>query len=150
MIQVDVIRYIGLSYRQLLFNHGMSSFLDFKRFGGGNLGSAVAIGTGHLRKRKQGVQHSEHLCILLDRDHIGRHLRYKLLKIFLLQGDHSLLSMKDFLLVLFQLWGNVALGIHQSLLANPAVRHLILVDMGHLQVVAKDLVVGDLQGRNAC
>ena len=55
---------------------------------------------------------------------------------------------EDLLLIIFQLLGDIALGIHQCLLANPSLRHLIAVGIAHFQIVAKDIVITYLQTTN--
>ncbi len=52
-------------------------------------------------------------------------------------------------LVLFEVWGNEALGIDQRLFANIGLRHVFRMRFPHFNVIAKDLVKADAQGVNA-
>ena len=54
-------------------------------------------------------------------------------------------GLKDSLLLLLELWGDVALGIHEGLLANPVLRNAVLMAVAHLEVVAKNAVEVQLE-----
>ncbi len=62
-----------------------------------------------------------------------------------LQLLHLLLSRKDFRFVVLKLRGDIALGVDQGLLANVIFRHGFGVGLGHLDVIAKDLVEPNFQ-----
>ena len=53
------------------------------------------------------------------------------------------------MLQVFQLLGDVPLAVHQCLLADVGLGHLVLEGVGYLDVVAEHLVVADLQGPDA-
>ena len=53
------------------------------------------------------------------------------------------------MLQVLQLLGDVPLPVHQGLLADVGVRHLVLEGVGHLDVIPEHLVVADLQGADA-
>ena len=53
------------------------------------------------------------------------------------------------MLQVLQLLGDVPLAVHQRLLADIGVRHLVLKGVGYLDVVPEHLVVADLQGPDA-
>jgi len=52
--------------------------------------------------------------------------------------------------ILFQLWGDVALGVDQGLLADVFLRRQGYISMSDLDIVAKDLVVADLERLDSC
>ena len=66
-----------------------------------------------------------------------------------LELELALLGGEDLALEVGDLGGHVALGIHQRLLAGVVVRHALLVRLGDLDVVPEDLVVTDLERRDA-
>ena len=67
----------------------------------------------------------------------------------ILQGHHPVRGGEDLVFQVLQLLGDVPLPVHQGLLADVGVRHLVLEGVGHLDVIAEDLVVADLQGPDA-
>ena len=60
------------------------------------------------------------------------------------------LRAENLLLVFLQFLGNIALGIGKGLLAYPLCRHLVLMRVAHLDVVAENIVVAYLQTGNLC
>ncbi len=74
-------------------------------------------------------------------DYIGVYLCFDL--------QDALLGAQNLLFVLFQLLGNVAFGIGESLFAYPRLGHLVLVCVAHLDIVSEDVVVADLQRGDA-
>ena len=67
----------------------------------------------------------------------------------LFDHQHLLLGPEDLLLVFLQLLGDVAFGIGKGLLADPALGHLVLMGVAHFDIVAEDVVVADLERRDA-
>ena len=65
------------------------------------------------------------------------------------EDQNLLLRAEDLLLVLFQFVSDVAFRVHECLLAHPLGRNAVLEGIPHLQVVAEDIVVIDLQRRDA-
>ena len=59
------------------------------------------------------------------------------------------LSADDFLFIFLQLWSDVAFAICKRLLANPVLRHLVLVCVSYLKIIAKHIVETYLQTLNA-
>ena len=57
-----------------------------------------------------------------------------------LDGINSLFCPKDGLFVLLQFRGNVTLGRHQRLLADPLRRNLVLIGVSNLEVIAEYVV----------
>ena len=67
----------------------------------------------------------------------------------LLENEHLLLGAENLLLVLLELLGDVTLGIGQRLFAYPRRGDLVPVGVTDLDVVAEDVVVADLERRDA-
>ena len=67
----------------------------------------------------------------------------------MLEDADPLLGVEDLLLVLLELGREEALGVDQRLLAHVVGRDLGQVGLGHLDVVAEDLVVADLERADA-
>ena len=67
----------------------------------------------------------------------------------LLQDEHLLLGAENLLLVLFQFARNVTLGVGEGLLAYPRLGDLVLVGVADLDIVAENVVVADLERRDA-
>ena len=102
-----------------------------------------------LGSTQQAVQMSNDVGILL-------HLRNILLgrydqvgKQLLLQRQYLVLCTQYLLFIFLQLLRDVALCLCQRLLAHPLLRHLVLIRVAHLQVVAEDVVVAYLQRGDA-
>ena len=76
----------------------------------------------------------------------GHHLGPQLLEELRSSSAHApLLGGEHLLLVLLELGGDEALGAHRGLLADVVLGHQVQVRAGHLEVVAEDLVVADLE-----
>ena len=58
-------------------------------------------------------------------------------------------AVRNFLLVFFELWGDVALGVLDGLLADVVGRDLVAVGVGDFEVVAEHRVEPDLDVRDA-
>jgi len=102
----------------------------------------VSEGGEHIQRRDQcrvvgdGVQELSDLFTEL-----GEQCRFHL--------EQSILSAQDFLLITLQLLGDVALRIHQGLFPNPLFRDLVLMGVGHLEIISEHFVEADLQRGNA-
>ena len=114
-----------------------------------NLRAAIIILPGGQGKRNQHIEGGQHAGILLNMAHILSHKGYQVGKQLLLQHLQAALGSQNFLFVHFKLFGDIALGIHQGLLAYPLGWHLVLMCIAHLQVVAKHLIVGNFQRADA-
>ena len=68
---------------------------------------------------------------------------------FIFEFRDPFLGTQDFGFEFFQFAGDVPLGIREGLLADPFLRYVALERTGHFEVVAEDLVVADLQFRDA-
>ncbi len=85
---------------------------------------------------------------MLDLGDVLRGLLNQFLEIPLLQSNHPLFGIEDFLFIFFELGSDVALCVDQSLLSDPLRRDFILVSMGHFKIIAEDLIIGDFKGGN--
>ena len=112
-------------------------------------GPDVAVLLGSLGKAQQHIKTSQ-------QDGIQLYLRYELLyvahqigKKLCLQRQNLVFSPKNLLFIFLQLLGDVALSLCQCLLAHPFSRHLVLIGVAHLQIVAEHVVVAYLQRLDA-
>ena len=105
----------------------------------------IVVAHGSNRQRQQRVERLEAHGRLLDARNLRRQEVADLDEEALLQADGFLLRAQNGFLNLVQLRRHVALAVGQRLLAGIAVRHLIVVRLGDLDVVAKDLVVLNLE-----
>ena len=105
----------------------------------------IVVAHGGNRQRQQRVERLEAHRRLLDARNLRRQEVADLDEESLLQADGLLLRAQNGFLDLVQLRRHVALAVGQRLLAGIAVRHLIVVRLGDLDVVAEDLVVLNLE-----
>ena len=64
------------------------------------------------------------------------------------QRVDAVLGREDLFLVGLEFLGDVTFGVHQGLLADPLRRHLVLVGIAHLDIIAENVVVGNFEGGN--
>ena len=148
-IELNIIGHILLAYRQLGLDNGMTSGLYLQH-------TIVAYYRAHIAMLLGCFGKGEHTVETGYDVGVDLYLRYKLCHIgyqlheeaglkrqYLLVGSHYLL------LILLKLLGDVALGTGKGLLSNPFLRHLVLVRVAHLEVVAEDIVVAHLKRLDA-
>ena len=98
-----------------------------------------------LGSTEQTVQMGNDIGILL---HLGNELlgsNHQVHEKLLFQREYFVLCTQYLFFVFLQLLGDVALSLCQRLLAHPLLRHLVLIGVAHLQVVAEDIVIAYLQ-----
>ncbi len=104
---------------------------------------------GHAGECQQAVEPGDDLRVGENHRHILGQTGHQPVVEPCLDGLDALLGGEYLLLVFLELGGDVALGVDQGLLAYPLRRHLALVGVGHLDIVAEDIVVADFQARDA-
>ena len=128
----------------------MASLADFQHIVVGNDGAYIVVLARRCGKGEQAVQP----CYLVRIDLNGRNelaqRLYQLCIELCFQYQYLVLRTENLLLVLLQFLGNVAFGIGKGLLAYPLCRHLVLMRVAHLDVVAENIVVAYLQTGNLC
>ncbi len=123
--------------------------MDFDDAGLIHGGAAVVVLHRHGGKGAKSVDLGHGGGGLLDAGHLGGHLEPQISEQLKFQGGHPVGGGEDVALQVLQLLGDVALAVHQRLLADIGLRHQLLEGVGHLDVVAEHLVVADLQGADA-
>ena len=128
----------------------MAAFGDVQ---GGVVGQAragVVVGHRALGQGHQAVQVGCGTRVLLDGVQVSGDVLHQGLEEFGFQGEDLFFAAQDFGFVLFEFFGDVALGLGEGLFAHPAFGDFVLVGVAHLQVVTKHIVVGHLERRDAC
>ena len=110
-----------------------------------DFGPAIVAVASQLGQGDQHVELGQHGGRGLHRPLRGRHLVAKLQEQLVFQVLRLFVGREDFFFVFLQLRRDVTLGVLDRLLADEVVGHLFAMGVGHLQVVAKHLVVADLE-----
>ena len=133
---------------QFLFYHGMPSLFDINHFSSIYHRTNIVILLSSFGKRKQTIQMRNDIGIDLDLWDKGLHIHDEVVEETRLQRENLILSPQNLLLVLLQFLRDIALRLGQRLLAHPFRRHLFLIRIAHLQIVAKHVVIAYLQRRD--
>ena len=110
----------------------------------------VAVLLRTLGEGKEAIELGEERGVLLYGSYISCQSRDETVEDLCLEAEDAFLRTHNLVLVLLEFLGDVTLGLGQCLLANPVGRHLVLVRVAHLEVVAKHVVVANLQALDAC
>ena len=132
-----------------LLYHRVAAAVDLDDPGLVHLRAAVAVPDSDFREGAEGVQLRHGGGAGLDAGGLGGHLLAELGEELILQGGGPVGGGEDGVLQFLQLLGDVALAVHQGLLADVVRRDLLPEGVGDLDVVAEDLVVPDFQGADA-
>ena len=111
----------------------------------GHLRADIAVAHRRNRQRDERVERLERQCRALNPRNLVREVVAHLGKQSLLQPHRLFVRAEHRFLDLVQLRRGVALAVGERLLARIAVGHLIVVRLGDLDVIAKDLVVLDFE-----
>ena len=145
VVEVEIIGDIGLVCRQFPFNHRVATVVDFDGIGAIDHRADVTILTGCCGECQEAVDP----CNESGVDLYGRYVANNIFQQggidTVLEGDDLLLCTQDLLLIYFQLFGDVTLGTHQCLLADPSLRHLLLVGVADFYVVSENIVESHFQ-----
>ena len=115
-----------------------------------HLRAAVVVGKSQIGKAGKHIQARQDAAVLLNHGYIRLNFTNKLRIYLSLKGIYPFLRSKDLLLVFLQLFGDIALGIDQSLLPYPFLRHSVLICITHFKIIAEDIVEAYLQRRYSC
>ncbi len=148
-VQEKVVRDVAFAQWQLLLDHCVATVPDVEFLAFVDDGLHVVILPRHRGERTQRVQHRHNAGILLNGGDVLNGSGDEVVENPRLDGKNPVFGVQDFLFVFFQFGRDVALGVDERLLANPLGRHLAFVGVAHFQIVAKHLVEGHFQGRNA-
>ena len=109
-------------------------------------GAVVAVFERYAGEGAEHVEPGHERGIELQRRYVLRHRSYKFGVQPGLDCLYLFLRAENLLLVVFQLGGDVAFGVHEGLLAYPRRRHLVLVGVRYLDIVPENIVVAYFQG----
>ena len=150
LVQEDIVGHILFLYGQLCFDHGVAPLTDVYHVAIVHHRTDVAVLLCRLGKAEQAV----YAC---QDGGVGLHLLYKRLygddefvEDTCLEREYLLFGTQNLLFVFFQFLGDIALGLHQRLLAHPLLWHAVLIRVSHLEIVAKHVVIANLQRLDAC
>ena len=110
-----------------------------------HIGADIFVFGSRGGKTEQAVELRHHIGIDLHLRHKPAQRKHQLRIESVLDDLYFLLCRQDSLLIFFEFGGDISLGIDEGLLANPVLRHLLLVGVAHLKIVAEDIVVAYLQ-----
>ena len=130
-------------------HHRVPSLVDLNDPGLVHVRAAVVVPHRHSSKGRQGVGLRHSCGGLLDTGRGGGDLLPQGREQLVFQGHYPLGGGQDLMLQVLQLLGDVPLAVHQCLLADVGLRHLVLERVGHLDIVPKHLVVADFQRADA-
>ena len=132
-----------------LLHHRMAAVVDLNDAGLVHHGAAVVVLHRHGGQRAQGVQLRHQRGGLLHPGGLGGDMQPQIGEQLVFQRRDAVVGGENVVLQILQFLGDVPLAADQRLLADIALRHLILKGVGHLDIVAEHLVVADLQGADA-
>ena len=104
----------------------------------------IAIVCRRLGKALEDIDTRNRTRDVLDGNKLRPHLLAQLRENMILERRDLLLRSEDLRLEVLQLLGDEALRIREGLLADVALGYLVAPAVAHLDVVAEDLVVADL------
>ena len=145
VVQISIIGDKEHVFQGLLY-HRVAALDDLQGAGGVHLRAGVVVADGHLRQGAEHVQPGHGPGGGLDAVHLGGHAAAQLIKILKLQLVDPVPGGEEGVLQLLQFLGKVALVGNQSLLADIVLRHVFQAGgFGHVDIIAKNLVVAHLQ-----
>ena len=132
-----------------LFHHRVAALADLDDAGLVHVGAAVVVSHRHGGEGGQGIDLRHRRGGFLDAGGRVGDLLTQLREQLVFQGHHPLGGRQDLVLQILQLLGDEPLAVHQCLLADVCIRHLVLKGVADFNVIAEHLVVADLQGADA-
>ena len=148
-VQHHIVGYVLLAYRKLLLDDRVTPLVYLQHLVFGDYGTDIIVFAGCGGKRQQAVQPGYLVRIGLNgRDKLAQGLHQLCIKLCF-QHQYLVLGAEYLFLIFFQFLRNVTLGIDQCLLANPLLRHFILVHVAHFDIVTEHIVIADFQAGNA-
>ena len=143
--QVQAVGHIGLARWQAPLDDRVAAGSDIDVETVVDHGAVVLVVDGHAREGTQAVELGDEGRVGLNGGDVVGHGGHELAEEAGLDQGYFLLGAQYFFFIFLELLGDVALGVDQRLLAHPLGGHLVAVGVAHLDVVAKDVVVGNLE-----
>ena len=107
------------------------------------------IGTRHGSKALQAVKVAQRYCVALQGGNECCNIAHQFGKEACFEFKNAVLRAQYLVFILLQLLRDVAFSLCKRLLSNPRLRHLVLIRIAHLDVVAKHVVKANLEAWNA-
>ena len=149
VVECQVVGNVLFADRELLFDHRMTPAFDLKQIAVVHIRAGVFVLNCHCGERAQTVDLGRQAGIELNGLVIFCQRIDQIVEKGGFERQNTLFSPQNFGLILFQLLRNITFRIDQRLLADPFVRDFVLVHVAHLDEIAENIVVGDLQRRDA-
>lgn len=147
-VQRGVVGYEQVALKHPL-DHRVATLPDEQLAALVHCGADIVVVHRHLGQRREHIQLRHRAGGGLDAAKLRRKVAQQLLKEFALQHQQPLAGAQDLVFQVFQILGDVALGIGQRLLAHKVRGHLIGEGFADLDVIAEHPVEAHLQGADA-
>ena len=144
-IEPDIVRNVFLARFHEGFDDGMPSALDFQHLAFIHHRPAISVRKRERRKTAQHIDPRYDVAVGLDGTDLLLHPCNQVGIDARLDFQDALFGAEDFGFVFLQFLGDVALGVHQGLLADPLRRHLVFKGVPNFDVVSEDVVESNLQ-----
>ena len=148
-IKIDVVGHVFLPGGHQGFNYGMAALLYVEYLGIIYFRAAVMHLDSLFGESGQHIQLGKDAAVCLDIRNVFLDLADKLRENPLLYCKDLVFGGKDFFLVFLELFRDITLCVYKGLLADPLRRHLVLVGVTHLYIIAENIVVGYFKGTYA-
>ena len=129
---------------QHLLHHRVASAVDLDGAGLVHIWATVVVVDRHGGEGAQGVGLRHSGCRSLDAGGLGGDILPQLGEQLVFQRHRPVGGGEDLMLQVLQLLGDVPLAVHQGLLADVGIRHLVLEGVGNLNIIAKNFIITDL------
>ena len=148
-VERDVVGHIGLAIGQTPLDDGMAATDNLEFVALHEDGPGVAVVLGDFGESQQEVEAGHGACRGLQQGQVRVQGRDEGGVGFPFDHVEPFLRAEDALLEFLEFRGDVALGLRQGLFPDPLLGHLVFVGMTDFEVVAEDVVEGNLQGGDA-
>ena len=149
VIEQHVVGDILFSRWQLLFDDRVTTLTDVDDKAVVHIRTYIAVLCSDHGKGEQAIELRQYASIELQLRHPFAEGEHQFLINAVLNDLDAFFRGLYLLFVLLELVGDVTFGIDECLLADPLRRYLFLVGVTHLEVIAEDVVITDLQARDA-
>ena len=145
VVEQYIIRYIAFSRRHLSLYHRVSALFDVYDERVVYLRTDIPMLPCCLCEREHAVEMGNHVGISLYLWYKSLGCQYQFSEEPFLGGEYLLISTQYLLFIFFQLLSDISFCLGQRLLSYPLGRHLILVCVPDLEIVAKNIIISYLQ-----
>ena len=139
--------------KERVFEHALddrvAAVVNFDNAAVVHAGAAVVVVHRNGRERAERIKLGNEPRRALDAHALGGHLVAQGGEEFKFERLVAVARGQDLLLEILELFGDVALAVHERLLADVRLGHELLEGVRNLDIVAKDLVIADLERADA-